>query len=137
LTHPPELRVQPVLTCEDHAVIRLDPDSAVPPYEQVRAQFAQQIADRELAVGVKLPTVRALAEQLGLAVNTVARAYRELEEAGLVETRGRAGTVVSAAGERSRERVLRAAQSYATTALELGLSADEALQIVRAALDRR
>ncbi|HEV7909058.1 MAG TPA: GntR family transcriptional regulator [Pseudonocardiaceae bacterium] len=118
-------------------MIRLDPDSAVPPYEQVRAQFAQQIADRELAVGVKLPTVRALAEQLGLAVNTVARAYRELEEAGLVETRGRAGTVVSAAGERSRERVLRAAQSYATTALELGLSADEALQIVRAALDRR
>jgi DNA-binding transcriptional regulator YhcF (GntR family) len=126
-----------VLTCEDHAVIRLDPDSTVPPYEQVRAQFAQQIADRELAVGAKLPTVRALAEQLGLAVNTVARAYRELEEAGLVETRGRAGTVVSAAGERSRERVLRAARSYATTAFELGLSADEALQIVRAALDRR
>jgi DNA-binding transcriptional regulator YhcF (GntR family) len=115
-------------------VISLDHDSPVPPYEQVRAGFARQIADRELAVGTRLPTVRQLAADLGIAVNTVARAYRELEEAGLIETRGRAGTVVSAAGEHSRERVLRAARSYAATAIEVGLSADEALEIVRAAL---
>jgi DNA-binding transcriptional regulator YhcF (GntR family) len=115
-------------------VITLDDDSQVPPYEQVRAQFARRIVDRELAAGTRLPTVRALAADLGIAVNTVARAYRELEEAGLVETRGRAGTVVSAAGERSRERVLRAARSYAATAVELGVPAGEALEIARAAL---
>ncbi|MEU5696664.1 GntR family transcriptional regulator [Actinosynnema sp. NPDC020468] len=115
-------------------MISLDPISTVPPYEQVRSQFARKITDRELAVGTRLPTVRALAAELGIAVNTVARAYRELEEAGLIETRGRAGTVVSAAGERTRERVLHAARTYATTAREQGLTPAEALDIVRAAL---
>lgn len=114
-------------------MIRLD-DTSVPPYEQVRSQLARQITDRVLAVGAKLPTVRKLAADLGLAVNTVARAYRELEEAGLVETRGRAGTFVSAAGQHGRTRALQAARVYATTATELGLSAEEALEIVRAAL---
>ncbi|MEV8444194.1 GntR family transcriptional regulator [Actinosynnema sp. NPDC051121] len=115
-------------------MISIDPASSVPPYEQVRSQFARRITDRDLAVGTRLPTVRALAADLGLAVNTVARAYRELEEAGLIETRGRAGTVVSAAGQRGRERVLRAARSYAATARDQGLTTDEALDIVRAAL---
>ncbi|GAA1284829.1 GntR family transcriptional regulator [Saccharothrix xinjiangensis] len=115
-------------------MIRIDPASTAPPYEQVRSQLARKITDRELAAGARLPTVRALAAELGIAVNTVARAYRELEEAGLIETRGRAGTVVSAAGERSRERVLRAARAYAATAREQGLTAEEALEIVRAAL---
>ncbi|HEX6345370.1 GntR family transcriptional regulator [Umezawaea sp.] len=115
-------------------MITIDPESPVPPFEQVRAEFARRIANRELAVGARLPTVRALAADLGLAVNTIARAYRELEEAGLIETRGRAGTVVSAAGERSRERALRAARSYALTVREVGLTAEEAGEIVRAAL---
>ncbi len=118
-------------------MISIDPESQVPPFEQVRAGFALRIANRELAVGARLPTVRALAADLGLAVNTVARAYRELEEAGLIETRGRAGTVVSAAGEQSRERVLRAARSYAATAHEKGLSEEQAGEIVRAALADR
>ena len=115
-------------------MISIDPASPVPPYEQVRSQFARRITDRDLAVGTRLPTVRALAADLGLAVNTVARAYRELEEAGLIETRGRAGTVVSAAGQRGRERVLRAARAYAATARDQGLTGDEALDIGRAAL---
>ncbi|MGH3622601.1 MAG: GntR family transcriptional regulator [Sciscionella sp.] len=115
-------------------VIEVDARSATPPYEQVRAQLASQINDRSLAVGTRLPTVRRLATDLGLAVNTVARSYRELEEAGLLETRGRAGTFVSAAGERSRERAREAAQRYAATARSLGLDADEALRIVMAAL---
>ncbi|RJQ74327.1 GntR family transcriptional regulator [Pseudonocardiaceae bacterium YIM PH 21723] len=116
-------------------LIRLDTESRVPPFEQVRSQLAQQITDRALAVGAKLPTVRALAAELGLAVNTVARAYRELEEAGLVETRGKAGTFVSARGQFSRSRAQQAAQVYASTAVELGLSREEALEIVRAALE--
>jgi DNA-binding transcriptional regulator YhcF (GntR family) len=78
--------------------------------------------------------VRRLADDLGLAVNTVARAYRELEAAGLVETRGRGGTVVTAAGDAARERLLHAAHAYATLARSLGVSAREAVGLVRAAL---
>lgn len=116
------------------AVVTIDVSSAVPPYEQVRAQLAARISDRSLAVGSRLPTVRQLAGDLGLAVNTVARAYRELEEAGLVETRGRAGTFVSAAGERSRTAAVQAAREYAALTKALGLDRAEALSIVKAAI---
>jgi DNA-binding transcriptional regulator YhcF (GntR family) len=116
------------------ALITVDADSAVPPFEQVRSGLAARINDRTLAVGTRLPTVRGLAADLGLAANTVARAYRELEEAGLVETRGRAGTFVSAAGERSRSAVQQAAGEYVARAHALGISPAEALAIVRAAL---
>lgn len=76
-----------------HTVI--DPDSPVPPFEQLRSGIAREVATGALTAGTKLPTVRALAEQLGLAVNTVARAYRELEADGVVVTEGRRGTFVS------------------------------------------
>jgi DNA-binding transcriptional regulator YhcF (GntR family) len=115
--------------------VTIDPQSPVPPYEQVRTQFTEQIATGDLPVGAKLPTVRALAADLGLAVNTVARAYRELEEAGLVQTRGRAGTVVSAGGDSSRAEAAAAAAAYASVARRLGLPPQQALEIVRAALD--
>jgi DNA-binding transcriptional regulator YhcF (GntR family) len=115
-------------------VITVDGSSPVPPFEQVRAQLASQIADGAVVAGTRLPTVRQLADDLGLAVNTVARSYRELEAAGLVETRGRGGTVVTAGGDRARERLLGAAQGYAALAREIGVSADEALQLVGTAL---
>lgn len=115
-------------------MIHIDPASSVPPFEQVRSGFAKRINDRQLAVGTRLPTVRQLATDLGLAANTVARAYRELEEAGLVETRGRAGTFVATGGEQSRAKAKRAADGYATTVVALGLEDDEAVRIVRAAL---
>ena len=115
-------------------MIRIDPDATTPPYEQLRAQLAAQMVDRTLVVGARLPTVRSLAADLGLAVNTVARAYRELEEAGLVETRGRGGTFVSAAGGSSRARAQAAARTYAETVRASGLSADEGLRIAAAAL---
>ncbi|MGH3876479.1 MAG: GntR family transcriptional regulator [Actinophytocola sp.] len=116
------------------SLITIDAGSSLPPFEQVRSQLARQISDRTLAVGTRLPTVRGLATELGLAANTVARAYRELEEAGLVETRGRAGTFVSALGERSRVALRQAAAEYAATAHALGIGVGEALDVVRAAL---
>lgn len=78
-------------------MIVIDSHSPVPPFEQLRAQLARQIQDHTLAVGTRLPTIRRLAADLGLAANTVGRAYRELEEAGLIETRRAAGSFVSAA----------------------------------------
>jgi DNA-binding transcriptional regulator YhcF (GntR family) len=116
-------------------LITLDPSSPTPPFEQIRVQLANKIADGELVAGSRLPTVRHLAENLGLAVNTVARAYRELELAGLVETRGRGGTVVSSAGDQTREQLRVSAQQYAQLAHDLGVNPAEALRLARAALN--
>jgi DNA-binding transcriptional regulator YhcF (GntR family) len=115
-------------------MITLDPRSSVPPYEQVRMQLAERISQGTLPAGTRLPTVRRLADDLGLAVNTVARSYRELEAAGLVETRGRAGTVVLG-NDPARERVRESARAYAAVAREVGLTTEEALQVVRTALE--
>jgi DNA-binding transcriptional regulator YhcF (GntR family) len=115
-------------------VIVIDTASPIPPYEQLRLQLARQIQEHTLAVGTRLPTVRQFAADLGLAVNTVGRAYRELEEAGLIETRGRAGSFVSAAGEKGRERAQRAAADYAAVVTAIGIDVEEAVRIVRAAL---
>lgn len=110
-------------------MISYDPGSPVPPYEQVRAQLAAQVRAGELTPGTRLPTVRRLAGDLGLAVNTVARAYRELEAAGLVETRGRNGTVVTDADEAP---AVAAATEYAARTRALGLSPERAVEILRA-----
>ncbi|MEV0002525.1 GntR family transcriptional regulator [Micromonospora sp. NPDC050980] len=115
--------------------VRVDAGSAVPPYEQVRAQLAGAISDGRLAVGTRLPAVRQLAADLGLAANTVARAYRELESAGLVQTRGRHGTVVAPGRDDAVDRLHRAAVGYAAEARRLGVPPERAVALVRAALD--
>ncbi len=114
----------------------IDAASAVPPYEQVRSQLAQQINNGQLPVGSKLATVRQLAIDLDIAANTVARAYRELEAAGLLETRGRAGTFVGSNGDEGRARAAAGAADYVRIVDELGISRADALAIVRAALER-
>ncbi|MEU0008023.1 GntR family transcriptional regulator [Streptomyces sp. NPDC006314] len=77
------------------AAVRVDTTSPVPPYEQIRAQLADLIGSGRPAEGERLPTVRQLASDLGLAAGTVARAYRELETASLIRTRRGAGTRVA------------------------------------------
>ncbi|EUA50392.1 bacterial regulatory s, gntR family protein [Mycobacterium xenopi 3993] len=66
--------------------VRLDAKAGKPLFDQLRTQLIGEIRAGRLAPGTRLPTVRELAGQLHLAVNTVARAYRELEGAGIVET---------------------------------------------------
>lgn len=113
-------------------MISVDPHSPEPPFEQVRAGFERRIESGELAAGTRLPTVRGLADELGVAANTVARAYRELEQAGLIETRGRAGSFVAGAGVEREARA--AAAAYADRVRALGVDADEAVRLVRRAL---
>ncbi len=112
----------------------VDAHSATPPFEQVRAQVLEKIADGSLPPGARLPTVRALAAELGLAVNTVARSYRELEAAGAIETRGRNGTVISLSTDAAAHAAQEAAATYAARVHALGVSPDSALDFVRAAL---
>ncbi|MFI8006763.1 GntR family transcriptional regulator [Streptomyces sp. NBC_00178] len=120
--------------------IAVDPDSATAPYEQLRAQLSEQARSGALPVGYRLPTVRGLAEELGLAANTVAKAYRALESDGVVETRGRNGTFVAPAGDAAARHAATAAQEYAEQARRLGLSEADALtraaDAVRAAYAR-
>lgn len=117
-------------------MVTVDAASSTPPFEQIRAQFAARIAAGELVAGTRLPTVRGLAGELGVAVNTVARSYRDLEAAGLIETRGRAGSVVTAGGDTRREQLREQAQRYAELAREIGATPAEALRYVTAALGR-
>ncbi|MGV9579342.1 GntR family transcriptional regulator [Streptomyces sp. NPDC003509] len=120
--------------------IAVDPDSATAPYEQLRVQLSEQARSGDLPVGYRLPTVRGLAGELGLAANTVAKAYRALEADGVIETRGRNGTFVAAAGDAAARNAATAAQEYAEHARRLGLSEADALaraeDAVRAAYAR-
>lgn len=112
--------------------IRIDISAAEPPYDQIKHQITQQVRGGELQPGDKLPTVRRLADELGLAPNTVARAYRELESAGLLDTRGRAGSFIS--GDQTNREARRAATEYAERSRALGLSPGEALSLIKRAL---
>ncbi|QEE61839.1 GntR family transcriptional regulator [Salinibacterium sp. dk2585] len=115
-------------------MFRIDPTSATPPFEQLRGQVIEQVKSGRLASGAKLPTVRGLAVDLGVAANTVARAYRELEADGIIETRGRAGTFVAAAGDASERRVQELARQFAADVRRLGVDENAALDWVEAAL---
>lgn len=115
-------------------ILEIDTRSPVPPYEQLREQVAALIGAGALPPGTKLPTIRQLAGDLGLATGTVARAYRELEAAGTVVSHGRRGTTVAdVAASPSRSGVLDAARRYVADARELGAHLDDAIAAVRAA----
>lgn len=109
--------------------LAVDTTSAEPPFEQVRRQIAVGARDGSLPPGHKLPTVRQLATDLGLAANTVARAYRELEGDGVIETHGRKGTFI-ASTKLGRSGANAAAASYVLEARRAGLSRDEAIRLV-------
>jgi DNA-binding transcriptional regulator YhcF (GntR family) len=113
------------------ALLVLDPGSSVPPYEQVRSQIAAAIESGALRSAAQLPTVRRLAGDLGIAVNTVARAYRELELAGLAESRGRQGTFVAGPPSPTRQLAVQAARAFLGRMRELGFDRAEAMAIVR------
>ena len=115
----------------------IDQHSPTPPYEQLRAQVIEGVRTGALAPGDKLPTVRRLAEDLGLAPNTVARAYRELETDEVIETRGRLGSFIAATGDATHRQAQLAAVAYAERVRSLGLPTEEALAIVRTALGIR
>lgn len=115
-------------------MITIDPDDTAPPSEQIRTQVLAAVQSGELAPGARLPPVRTLATELGVAANTVAKAYRSLEHDEVVETRGRNGTVVSTHGDPSERLAQAAAEVYRARTAELGVDPAQALAIVSAAL---
>ncbi|UQA94416.1 GntR family transcriptional regulator [Streptomyces halobius] len=119
--------------------VRVDTTSPVPPYEQIRAQLAALITAGRLTEGERLPTVRQLSADLGLAPGTVARAYRELETAELIRTRRGAGTRVAPLPPRptrsSPAQLATLARDFTTAARALGADTEAILAAVRKALD--
>jgi DNA-binding transcriptional regulator YhcF (GntR family) len=118
-------------------ILTIDQHSPVPPFEQLRVQVIEAVRSGAMAPGDKLPTVRRLAEDLGLAANTVARAYRELEHDEVIETRGRLGSFIAATGDATHRQAQLAAAAYAERVRALGVGTDDALAMVRAALGIR
>jgi DNA-binding transcriptional regulator YhcF (GntR family) len=119
----------------DTSAIRIEPDSSVPPFEQVRVHIAGLVASGVLPAGTRLPTVRALAADLGLAANTAARVYRELEADGVLATYGRRGTFVRSAvtDGPAAAAIEKAAANFTAQARRSGLTRAEALRLVEQA----
>lgn len=115
--------------------LEVDPSSPIPPYEQLRQQITALVLANALAPGDRLPSIRQLANDLGIAGGTVARAYRELESDGVVATHGRHGTVIEGPprGAAPPADLLGAARSYADAASRSGASLEAALTAVRVA----
>jgi DNA-binding transcriptional regulator YhcF (GntR family) len=120
-------------------IVEVDTTSPTPPYEQIRTQLARMINAGVLPSGAQLPPIRQLAADLGLAANTVARAYRELESEGLVDSRVRHGTTVTATPptlprQEIHRRLAEAARTYVALAHQLGATESETESAVRAQL---
>src|SRR5215467_4231691 len=116
--------------------IHLSPADGVPKYQQIVNQVKYLVSANRLSPGEELPPIRALAEQLLINPNTVARAYRELELAGIVIKRRTTGTYVSNAGSRlSRRDRLKAVTQRIDVLLaesrQMNFSVDEVVALLR------
>lgn len=117
--------------------VRIDPDDKAPPFEQIKAAIIRLVAENDLAPGFRLPPIRQLAGDLGVAPNTVARAYRELEVDGFVRSRGRRGTTVIGTPETGAATAQRAAIDDAVAAARRdGLDGPTILGLVVRAIAR-
>ncbi len=120
-------------------IVTIDRALGIPPHQQLASQITRLIAEGNLLSGERLPPVRQLAAELGLAANTVARVYRDLEAAGVVETRGRHGTVVLARAiddvRRQQRELAAAARRFADAIADLGVGRNEALAAIETALE--
>jgi len=110
--------------------LHVDPEAG-PIFEQIVTGVKAAVARGELLPGDKLPSARALAEELRVNPNTVIRAFAELEHEGITETRRGLGTFVRQDVDTKalkHELLLTAAKRYLKAAHELGLTAKEAAQ---------
>jgi GntR family transcriptional regulator len=110
-------------------LIRIDPGDPRPLYEQIELQVRAAIGDGLLVAGERLPPARELAEDIGVNVHTVLRAYGALRDAGLIELRPRRGAVVSSASP-PRQQLAAMARGLVEQAREHGLSTAEIVDLI-------
>jgi len=119
-------------------IFTMDTASPVPVYEQLIECVTNGIASGALETGDRIPPVRSLATELGLAAGTVAKAYRTMEANGVIETRGRKGTFIAQSSDDRHAAACGAATEYLDRVSgELHYSPEECLQIVQRMLDQR
>jgi DNA-binding transcriptional regulator YhcF (GntR family) len=130
--------VEPAHAWVTEALLVLDPRAPEPPSDQIAEQLRLQVAAGHLPAGAPLPSVRQLARDLGVAPNTIVRAYNELERQGWVVASARRGVAVAEVpvaarrAERRRE-IEEAVSSLVVTARRLGVAGSE----LRRELDRQ
>ncbi|MFL4478467.1 GntR family transcriptional regulator [Paeniglutamicibacter sp. ORCA_105] len=130
-----EPAISPSAVPLDLGTVAVDPACPTGPAEQVRSQLTALIQSGVLPANAKLPTVRQLAGDLRLAAGTVAKAYKELESAGLVRTGRAAGTRVNP-GRGLAEPALAEAKVFARAARAAGLSLEQAQGLLAVGWDR-
>ena len=116
--------------------IHISPSDGVPIYLQIVNQIKYLVSANRLSLGEELPPIRVLAEQLLINPNTVARAYRELELAGIVQKRRTTGTYVSNLGSRLNRRdrlkvVIKRIDALLAESRHMSFSVDEIVQLLR------
>lgn len=121
-------------------ILSVDPSRALPVYEQVREQIRRMVAAGTLPPGGRLPTIRQLAADLGLAKGTIERAYELLENDAVVERRGRNGTFVAEVTPATTQETIRdletSAESLVITARQLGADEEAAVRALRTVWQR-
>jgi len=128
---------------ENKLTLHLDFHSGLPIYTQIVNQIQSLLANGILKPGKQLPTVRALAQELRVNFNTVARAYRILDEARIISTQQGRGTYITEipppdVSEKLRHESLEAlTQRFIAEAIRLGFSEREVSQMVRDSLRHR
>jgi len=115
-------------------VFHIDQRADLPPYEQLQQQITDQVRDGSLAAGVALPTVRALAVELGVAPNTVAKVYKALDQEGYLITGGRRGTVVADQDASGSTAAYRLTVAFVSELGALGVGPGETMRLVRQVL---
>jgi GntR family transcriptional regulator len=123
--------------------IKIDPRSEIPIYLQIVEQVSDQISLGTLNPGDKLPTVRLVAQDLRINFNTVSRAYRILDEAGIISTQQGRGTYILEKVSADSAELIRAeliddiVETYISKTAKLGLSTNEAIDLIKNHLKRK
>ncbi len=119
------------MTAPTSSIFRVDPASSSPVFRQICDHVVTAVRAGELLPGTRLPTVRRLAEELGISPHTVAKAYHELEGEGHVQTRGRNGTVVLDPGSEVDDEVVQAARELVAVARLREVDLDHVIGVLR------
>jgi GntR family transcriptional regulator len=116
--------------------LHISSSDGVPIYQQIVQQIKTQVASGRLEPGEELPAIRVLADQLVVNANTVARAYRELADAGVLTNRRTAGTYVAddaspRAREQCHEALAEQVDALLAEARRMNLDVEDVLDLVR------
>lgn len=119
--------------------IFIDTESPIPVYQQIKNQLKGMITSKELSRGIKIPSIRELASMLGVSINTVARAYYELEREGFLKLDGRRGSIIINVPEpdekQRKDFLIKLTEEYLLRTKEFLYPKDEIIKIIKEKYD--